>query len=558
MTVGVALLVVTLVYQAIGLTTILVPAEGGIYSEGLAGSPQYLNPLLSAYNEVDRDLVALIFNGLVRLDASGQPAPDLASHWEISPDGRTYTVTLRSDVQWQDGVPFSADDVLFTVGLLQDPGYTGPADVATLWRQVKVEAINPETVRFVIPEPFAPFLDYLTVGILPQHILKGVSAAELPGHPFNLKPIGTGPFVVDTVTSGGGYISSITLSASPTFTGHRPYLSKVEFRFYPDHASVLAAYQAGEIQGIGQVLPSDLPRVRAEPHLNLFSALSSEMTMIILRLDDPGVAFFQDRRVRQALLYGLDRQALIDRVLDGQGAIANSPILPWSWAYDPGVPTYPYDPKRAEALLDEAGWVLSTGAPAGGRSEPVAGGDATRKHEGSDMTFKLAVSDEPLHKALAEEIVRQWRALGIAAQVEVIEPGQIQAVLAERHFQAILVDLEVPGDPDPYPFWHESQIKDGQNYAGFKSLAISQVLEEARRATDRAQRLELYKRFQSLFAEQVPGLLLYYPVYTYAVDDKVGGVQIRPLNVPSDRFRTIADWYVVRRRIVISQSGRRG
>lgn len=561
-TVGVAVVVIVLVYQAIGLTTILVPAEGGIYIEGLAGSPQYLNPLLSAYNEVDRDLASLIFNGLVRLDAGGQPAPDLASRWEISPDGRVYTVTLRSDVRWQDGAPFTADDVLFTISLLQDPGYTGPADLATLWRQVRVEKVasaGSEAVRFTIPEPFAPFLDYLTIGILPQHILKGVSASELPGHPFNLNPIGTGPFVVDRVTNASGHITAITLSASPTFSGRRPYLSQIEFRFYPDPASVVAAYQAGEIQGIGHVMPADLPRVRAEPHLNLLSALSSQMTMIFLRLDDPNVAFFQDRRVRQALLYGLDRQALIDRVLDGQGAVANSPILPGSWAYDPSVAAYPYDPQRAGALLDEVGWTFAdANAPEDDPGAPALSPGRMRRHQGSDMTFSLAVSDDPQHRLLAEEIVRQWRALGIAAYVQVIPPGEIHTVLAERRFQAILVDLDIPGDPDPYVFWHESQIEHGQNYAGLKSRAISQVIEEARRATDQAQRAALYQRFQTLFAEQAPALPLYYPVYTYAVDDKVGGVQIRPLNTPGDRFRNIADWYIVRRRVVISQSGRRG
>lgn len=559
-TLGVALLVIVLVYQAIGLTTILVPAEGGIYIEGLAGSPQYLNPLLSVYNDVDRDLVSLIFNGLVRLDVGGKPAPDLASRWEISPDGRVYTVTLRTDVRWQDGVPFTADDVLFTVDLLQDPGYTGPADIAQLWRQVKVEALRSDVVRFTIPEPFAPFLDYLTIGLLPQHILKGVSASELPGHPFNTRPIGTGPFVVEEVVNAGGHISQITLSANPTYSGRRPYLSKIAFRFYPDHASVVAAYQAGEIQGIGRVLPSDLARVRAEPHLNLFSALSSEITLIFLRLDDPNVAFFQDRRVRQALLYGLDRQALIDRVLDGQGAVANSPILPGSWAYDPGVPGYPYDPERAAALLNEVGWTFprNSGEVEGQDAGSIQAQGRMRQRDGNEMVFTLSVADDPLHRALAEEIVHQWRNLGIAASVQVIPPGEFHTVLAERRFQAILVDLEIPGDPDPYVFWHESQIEHGQNYAGLKSRTLSEIVEQARQATDQAQRAALYQRFQTLFAEQVPALLLYYPVYTYAVDEKVGGVQIRPLNAPSDRFRNIADWYVVRRRVVISQWGRRG
>ncbi len=541
---GIALLGSLLAYLAFTCVTAVVPDVGGTYVEGLAGSPQYLNPILCQYDQADRSLCSLIFNGLTKLNERGEVVPDLAERWEISDDCLVYTFYLRRDVLWHDGSPFSASDVVFTVEAMQDPGYQGVPYLAELWRSVEVVKVDSHTVEFTLQEPFAPFLDYTTIGVLPVHLLAEVPAESLPSDSFNRHPIGTGLFQLEEISA-----EHALLQANPLFYGPRPYLNKIEFRFYPDYASVLSAYERGEVQGISRVLPEDLLEVGADSGLKLFSAQLTGYALIFLNLKDPAVPFFQEKLVRQALLYAIDRQELVDRVLKGQGLVAHSPILPETWAYDNGVLKYEYNPERAEDLLNEAGWHNPNPLPAtiGDAEED----DDVREKGRVKLAFTLLTDDDPLRVELAREIARQWEAVGVKATLRTVGSGLVREFLYPREFEALLIDLELHGDPDPYPLWHSTQASSGgQNYAGFISYEADKLLQEARCTTDSGRRAELYRRFQEIFADEVPSLLLYYPIYTYAVDEEVKGVQLAPMGDPSDRFRNIAEWYIVTRRVI--------
>ncbi|MFQ5813943.1 MAG: ABC transporter substrate-binding protein [Anaerolineae bacterium] len=547
---GIALLGSLLAYLAFTFATVIVPDVGGTYVEGLAGDSRYINPILCQYNQVDRDLCSLIFNGLTKLNERGEVIPDLAERWEISDDGLVYTFHLRHDVRWHDKEPFSADDVVFTAQAMQDTGYRGALYLAELWRSVEVVKVNSHTVELTLREPFAPFLDYTTIGILPAHLLADVPAESLPNDPFNRHPIGTGLFQVEEVTA-----EHALLQANPLFYGPQPYLNKIEFRFYPNHESVLSAYEQGEVQGISRVLPQDLPEVEANSGLRLFSARLTSYTLIFLNLKDPAVPFFQEKLVRQALLHAIDRQELVDRVLKGQGLVAHSPILWGTWAYDNGVVKYEYDLERARDLLTEAGWRTPTHLSAIVGDTGGEDNESVREKAGVRLAFTLLTDDDPLHVELVKEIARQWEAIGVQATLQMISSGLVREFLHPREFEALLIDLELHGDPDPYPLWHSTQASgEGQNYAGFVNYEVDKLLEEARCTTDSGRRAELYHRFQEIFADEVPSLLLYYPIYTYAVDKKVKGVQLGPLGDPSDRFRNVTEWYIVTKRVIIGQA----
>jgi peptide/nickel transport system substrate-binding protein len=549
---GIALLGSLLGYLAFTRVTVVVPDVGGTYVEGLAGTPQYVNPILCQYNQVDRDLCSLVFNGLTRLNERGEVVPDLAERWEISDHSLVYTFHLRRDVRWHDGSPFSADDVLFTVEAMQNPRYQGPPYLAELWRSVEVVKINSYAVEFTLREPFAPFLDYTTIGILPAHLLAGVPAELLPNDPFTRHPIGTGLFQVEEITA-----EYALLQANPDFYGPKPYLNKIEFRFYPDHESILSAYEQGEVQGIGRVLPEDLAEVEANAGLKLFSARLTGYTLIFLNLKDLDLPFFQEKPVRQALLYALDRQKLVDRVLKGQGLVAHSPILPGTWAYDSDIVRYEYDLERAKTLLTEAGWHNPTHLSTKTGDTNGEGNESVREKAGMRLAFTLLTDDDPLHIALAKEIARQWETLGVEATPRTISSGLVGEFLHPRKFEALLIDLDLRGDPDPYPLWHSTQANDeGQNYAGFINYEVDKLLEEARCTTDSGRRAGLYHRFQEIFADEVPSLLLYYPIYTYAVDEEIKGVQLGPMGDPSGRFRNVTEWYILTKRIIITQAER--
>ncbi len=533
---GLVLLVGLLGYSAYSFTTEVVPTTGGTYVEGLAGSPQAINPLLCQLNDADRDLCRLIFEGLTALDEKGNVVPRLAERWEISPDGLKYAFYLREDVLWHDGAPFDADDVLYTIGMLKDPEFPGLPDIANLWRTVTVEKIDDHTVTFTLVEPFAPFLDYTTLGLLPAHLWAKVPAALLEKSQLNAQPIGTGPFRVAEVSA-----ERVRLEPNPYWRGRTPYLTGLEFRFFPDHHSLLSAFEKGLIDGLGPIAPDDVATAASLNDLTLYSAPLAGYTMVLLNLNSPNVPFFQDKAVRQALLYALDRQLLIDTVLAGQGLVAHSPILPGTWAYDEQVSQYNFDLKTANALLDAAGWQDSDG-------------DGIRDRGGRALEFVLLSNDLPPNPAEAEFIAQAWAKIGVRAVPQTVTfAGLVSDFLVPRHYDAMILHWELPGDPDPYPLWHSTQINSGQNYAGWNNRRADELIEQARGLNDREQRRELYIQFQQVFAEEVPALLLYYPVYTYGVRSKVKAVQIGPLNEPGDRFRTIADWYIVTKRVTTRQ-----
>ncbi len=540
---GGVLVGILLTYLSVNYTTVFRPGHGGTYVEGIAGYPQYLNPLLSGHSGVDRDICALMFSGLTRLNERGEVEADLARGWEVTLDGLTYTFYLRSNAYWHDGNPVTADDVVFTIGLLQDDDFPGPPELgASVWQGVTVEKVDRRTVRFMLSEPYAPFLDQTTVGILPSHLLRGIPVARLAAAQFNLNPVGSGPFQLEEIEVESGLITSMVLEQSSRYYGARPYLDRVQFRFYPSDQTALNGYEAGEVEGIARITIPDLPRARALPSLNLFSAQMAEYAIVFLNLGRPDLTFFQEPEVRQALLYALDRQQIIDEVLEGQAVVAHSPLVPGTWAYKDDVPHYEYAPDRANGLLNNAEWI-----------QRAADGGLRRKDEQS-LSFTLLTSSEPERMRTAQMLAEQWAAIGITVTVETASPLEVREALERRDFEAILVHLSTPGDPDPYPFWHQAQIGSGQNYAGFDHRRMSEVIEQARVITNRARRKELYDEFQETFAQQVPALLLYVPVYTYGIDARIHDPQIGPLTHPSDRFRTISDWWIVPRRVFVSES----
>ena len=531
-----------LVYFASTYTTEFRPAPGGTYLESISGFPQSLNPLLSFYNDADSDVTALVYSGLTRITMEGEIAPDLAIGWEIEPGGITYTFRLNPRALWHDGMPVSADDVLFTVGLLQDPDYPGPPDIGALWQGVRVERLGELAVRFVLPEPYAPFLDYTTFGLLPAHRLRGIRSADLATLDFNRDPVGTGPFRLAEVKVQDGQITEVTLKRFPRFYGAQAFIENVVLRFYPTPRAAFEVYQDGLVEGVAGVPVNLLPEVWKNEALNLYTAPVAEITMLYFNELISATVPFDATPVRQALLYAIDRQALVDEVLLGQAIVPKTPLLPGTWAYsEEEVPTYPHNPAQAAALLRSVGWTRTFIT------------ETLRNADGTPLRFSLMVADEPTDLALGRALATQWGAVGISVTVQAVPPLALGAALQSRSYEAALIHIMAPGDPDPYPFWHETQALVGQNYTGFRHRRISELIEQARITVDRERRVALYREFQQLFMSEVPAIPLYVPVFNYAVDVRVQGVQMPPLVRTGDRFRNIAEWYVLQRRVVVSE-----
>ena len=511
------------------------PTQGGNYTEALVGSLKRLNPFLDIYNPVDSDVDHLIYSSLIHFDAHGLPVGDLVESWGISKDGTQYNFALRPNLTWQDGQPVTVDDVLFTVDLLKNATSFVPADTLAFWKDIQIQRLSDTVVQFRLPEPFAPFLDYLTFGILPKHLLSSLSTDQIADNAFNLSPVGTGPYRFDHLLVTNNQITGVVLAANPNYYGEKPFISQIIFKYYADSASALAAYQAGEVQGIGNVSQEILPDVLANPNLMLYTSRLPRITMVYLNLNNTDVPFLSDPVLRQALLQAINRKWIIDTIYNGQAIQANGPILPGNWAYYDGLEPVSYDPGAAQKALSDAGYVTK------------AGTTELDTKDGAAVKFQLLYPDDATHQAIADSIQKTWAALGIQVTLQAMPYDQlITDQIDQRVYQAALVDinLSTSPDPDPYPFWDQEQATGGQNYSQWNNKNASEFLEEARVTTDMTERMRLYRNFQVIFQKEMPSLPLFYPVYTFAIDRQVAGVQVGSIYVPGDRFSTISSWFL--------------
>lgn len=516
------------------------PTSGGIYTEALIGTLSRLNPLLDQNNPPDRDIDRLIFSGLIKFDARGLPVPDLADSWGVRPDGTIYNFTIRDNAVWQDGQPVTSDDVIFTLDMIKSDASVFPQDVREMWKAVQVKKLNDKTLQFILPEPFAPFLDYLTFGLLPKHLLESTPPEKMSESQFNLAPVGTGPYRFSRLIVENGQVKGVELRSFDQYYGKKPYIEQVILRYYPTSAAAWDAYRQGQVLGISELTADVLPEALSDPNLGVYTGRLPELSMVLFNLKNDQVAFLQDPNLRRALLMALNRPMIVNKFLGGQAIMADGPLFPNTWAFYDGIEHVDYDPEGAVALLKANGYKI-----------PAAGGDVRVDKNGKSLEITLVHPDDALHTAIAQLIQQNWAEVGLKVDLEAVSYDKLQNErLGPRAYQAALIDLNLGDlpDPDPYPFWHQSEATGGQNYSQWDNRTASEYIEQARINTDFDMRARLYRNFQVVFAKELPALPLYYPVYSYGVDRQVLGVQMPSLSDTGDRFMTISDWYLVTRR----------
>ena len=498
------------------------------YVEGVLGAPSHPNPLFARANPVDADLAALVFSGLMRIGGDGTPVPDLAERWEVTPDGRTYTFYLRPNLYWHDGQPLEADDVAFTVGIVQAPGFQGAPALAVRWSGVTVEVRDPRTVVFRLPAPSASFLTHAALGIVPRHLLADLDAAALAEAPPGRATIGSGPYrLVDLDQTGAA------LEANPSYHLGLPALDRIELRFYRDNAALLAALAAREVDGAlleDARTPAEDGALAGRPDLAGTPYTLGGYTVLYMNnqrapLEDPGV--------RRALSAAVDRPALIRGALGGRGLPGASPLIPGTWAHDPAAPP---PPAAAEALFGNAGWLRD--ARAGG----------LRRNAERFLRFELVTNNDPTREALAASIAAQLREQGVEVAVTTLSAGALVAErLQRRDYDLALFAWETGPDPDPYAAWHTSQVAPpGLNIAGFRDVLADGLLEAAQRTLDVGERRDLYARFAARFVQQSPSAVLLYPQRLYVRPRTLAGAEAGVLFQPSQRFRDVHRWRIVR------------
>jgi peptide/nickel transport system substrate-binding protein len=513
-----------------------VPARGGVYTEALIGNLQRLNPVLDYYNQPDRDVNRLIFSSLIKYDTQGLPIPDLAESWGVSYDGLSYNFQLRENAVWHDGNPVVAEDVLFTIELMRDPDSVLPEDQKQFWNGLDVIALGEKALQFRLAEPFAPVMDYFNFGILPKHLLGGMTYGQIINSEFNLNPIGSGPYQFDNLIVEAGRIEGLILRANSNYYKTVPFLQEFVFRYYPDHQSAISAYKEGFVQGISEIPNDLLEGALAVQDISLYSVVKSQVAMVLFNLNNSNVEFLQNSDIRHAILMALDRKGLIDRELHGQGVIADVPLIPSSWAYYRTNQRIDQNNQHAATILKEAGYVLEQE------------NSGVRVNSGEQLSFSLVHPDDLEHTRVAEAIRSDLAKVGV--QVELIQvpyDSLILDYLQPLTYEAALIDINYSRspDPDPYPFWDQAQQVNGQNYSQWENRVVSQYLEEARVLVDINDRAKLYRNFQVIFSDELPALPLYYPVYNFGINQSIQGVRVGPMYDLSDRFWNVQEWFLL-------------
>jgi peptide/nickel transport system substrate-binding protein len=510
------------------------PVTGGSFTEALVGDIMRLNPALDRFNQPDRDVDRLIFSSLLKFDSRGLPVGDLAANWAVSSDGTRYVINLRENAVWHDGTPLTSQDVLYTVSLMQSTSSLVAEDLRTFWQLVQVEALSDLSLEFSLPNSFAPFLDYLTFQILPSHLLGNLSLDELVDHPFNLAPIGSGPYRFREFQLTDGKIDGVSLDSFEYYYFGRPYIDEINFKLYPDAHAALQAYLSDEVDAVARIDHADLETALNQPGLDIHSSRLPRLTMVFLNTQNLTQPLLQSADFRKALMAATNRQAIMDEVFSSQAVPALGPITPGNWAFYDGLEPYRYDVDLARQLLAGAGYSWSE---AGQLMTP----------EGAQARLTLLVQDDEIHSQMADFLAENWASIGIDVVLDVRPYAELMTNLDARNYEAALVDIDLSNspDPDPYPFWAESQAEAGQNYSQWRNTTASEYLEQARIQPNTELRVRLYRNFQILFAEDLPSLPLFYTVYNYGMKSAIKNVSIGPIYDPADRFNAVNTWYIL-------------
>ncbi|MFZ1249644.1 MAG: peptide ABC transporter substrate-binding protein [Candidatus Saccharimonadales bacterium] len=523
------------VMQTVGLNQFYLksgPVPGGIYNEGMVGTYSNANPIY-ATGPVDTSISRLIFAGLFKYDEANMLVGNLATGYKVDESGKIYTVQLKPNLHWHDGVPLTAKDVVFTYQLIQNPDARSP--LLSSWQGITIAQQDARTITFRLPSALTAFPDSLTTGILPEHVLKNLAPAKIRASNFNTTaPIGAGPFKWDALQLGssvdpGDATALISLKAFDAYNAGRPKLDGFILHTYESPEKLLTAYKRRLVEGAAglQNLPEPI-RKDASSHVYNFSTTAA--TMVFFKTS---TGVLSDTAVRRALVLAADRQAIV-RALEYQTKIVNAPVLKSQFAYDKTYAQPSFDLAAAATTLDQAGWVKGKGG--------------VRSKDNKQLRFQLLAEDTPDNKKVLEQLKKTWKSLGVIVEPVLQATSDFQGAVETHSYDAVLYGIAIGPDPDVFVYWDSSQAdvrsSNRLNFSEYKSAVADAALEAGRTRQDVAVRTLKYKPFLKAWQEDAPALALYQPNALYVTRGYVAGLKEHTINTDADRYYSIQNWAV--------------
>ncbi|MCX6751597.1 MAG: ABC transporter substrate-binding protein [Candidatus Nomurabacteria bacterium] len=513
-----------------------VPMNGGSITEGIVGTPRFINPVL-AFSDADQDLVALIYSGLMRKNPDGSLTPDLAEKYEVSKNGLTYTFTLKNEIYFHDQRPVTIDDIIFTINEIKDPVMKSPKKGN--WDMVKVEKIDEKTIKFTLKQPYASFLENTTLGIMPAYLWNN-SPIEL--NDANTQPIGSGPFMVGTVSKQStGLIDYYDLVPSKKFNLSEPYLDKMTLRFYPNENDQIAALEKGEVDQISSITPLNA-QILKEQNFRIESLTLPRVFGLFFNQNQNQI--FTDKKIINAIDLAIDKDSIVRDILLGYGVVIDSPIPPNMINYQKlnkgdGV-SYEENIKNAQDILNKDGWKKGTD---GFLQKTITG--KNKKKTISYLEFSISTSNAPELVKSAELIKQDLENIGMKITIKTFEIGNLnQGVIRPRKYDALLFGQIINHESDLLAFWHSSQRKDpGLNVAMYTNVNVDKILTDASITIDEKARVKKYIQFENEIKKDMPAVFLYSPDFIYIVSKNIQGFSLDHIITSGDRFLNSYLWY---------------
>jgi peptide/nickel transport system substrate-binding protein len=465
---------------------------------------------------------ALIFSTLFRLnDAGSGVTGELVDHWDVQADGLGYLLTLRANAKWHDGQPVVADDVVFTLDQIRNPK-NGSSWVSLLGGIDSYSVVDDKTVKLTLKEPTPALLSRLTrVGVLPKHLL--AEETNLPNSSFNLHPIGSGPFKFESYTPG----VQLTLVRNDQYFRGRPHLDKITFRFLADPNAAVVQLKSGELD-LARLNSVNVPALSGATGVVVNQFPTNGQGGIQLNLRNPALA---DLRVRQALSYGIDREAISKGVYAGVGQIELAPIASTSPFYSSDIVTYSHDPAKAASLLDSAGWTM--------------GANGVRQKDGKPLGFTMVVNSESVtSKLISQTVQAELKDIGVGVNLQVVDFATWRSLVFNYKFDLFSTAFGSPLDPDDTEYNKYFSTSPG-NLAGLNDPEIDRLLTAGRHEIDPTKRKAEYASYQRRMTELLPLLFIGYDKVIAGSSSRLHGLAVRPVGYDGDAWLDNAHlWWV--------------
>lgn len=539
----------------------IIPAKGGEYIEGIIGTPKYINPLYASANDVDSDINKLIFSSLFKRDKNNQLVNDLTKNYELKEENKAYIIKLRTDVKWHNDTLLTVEDIIFTFNAIKNNHYKSPLRSSFLG--VDIIKIDNETIKFILGEPYAAFLELLTFGIIPKEPWSQINPSSANLAELNLKPIGSGPYKFKTLLKDkSGNIKSYSIILNDEYYDKKPYIEKITYKFFINIEEIIASMNKNEIDGISYTPINTIDNLIAQDSLQFHKLGTPQITTIFLNQENN--ISLADKKIRKALLLAINKNEIISNIFSDEAKVVNGPILQSNFAYNHNLKIIKFNIKEAKKNLDESDWkeieitdeiIIKAEKNKESKKEKIKtkaldelelGKGKWRIKNDKYLKIYLTTVETNENIKVVNNIKKYWEKIGIKTIITIVPTNEIQEkIITPRNFEALLYGQIIGNDPDSYAFWHSSQIGiNGLNISNYSNKKIDKLLEDARLTSDKKIRIEKYKEFQEIINEEIPAIFIYSPMYTYIQNKKIKGFNVNNIVLPCDRFNNISDWYI--------------